>query len=237
MTANSEDSSDILSSSHICNCLPVTTESCCLTVISARLTDPSPCREPPPRFLTRHLLTQKGVRGWARSRYNTHKPHLALPLSVMQKYCSDQTLNLRLHPEFQGFSSYHHYSLIVDEENHSWLRPLPFILFSRVVSLFFFFLHLFRSAMLPSFPSHGEPDANLPGTDGSVPSHSSSLPAVHRISGGRTRAADASAATCCPQTVLPTWRRRLRNRNTVRTTFYYKWTLRSLTFLTVSSRQ
>lgn len=137
MAATSEDSSDILSFSHICNCLPVTTESCCLTVISARLTDPSPRREPPPHFLTRHLLTQKGVRDWARSRRNTHKPHLALPLPVMQKYCSDPTLNLRLHPEFQGFSSHHHYSLTVDEGN-SWLRPLPFILFSRVDSFFFF---------------------------------------------------------------------------------------------------
>lgn len=191
MAANSEDSSDILSSSHICNCLPVTTESCCLTVISARLTDPSTCREPPPRFLTRHLLARKGVRDWASSRYNTHKPHLALPLPVMREDCSDQTLNLRLHPEFQGFPPYHHYSLC-------WRRK-PQRTSSSAISLFFhgcfFFFTSLSISHVALFPFSWWTRCKSPRNR-----RICSQPFIFiasRISGGRTRAADASAATCC----------------------------------------
>lgn len=141
MTANNKVSWDMLSFSHICNCLPDTTESYCLTVISARLTDPSLSCEPPPHFLARHLLTQKGVQDWARSYYDIHTPRLPMPLPVIQKYCSDQTLNPWLSPEFHCFSSYHCYLLTFAEENKR-LRPLTFTLVLRGVFCFVFLTSL-----------------------------------------------------------------------------------------------
>lgn len=222
MIANNKVSSDMLSSSHICNCLPVTTESYCLTVISSRLTDPSPCWEPPPNFLTRHLLTQKGVQDWARSYYNIHKPRLPMPLPVIQKYCSDQTLNPWLPLEFHCFSSYHCYLLSFAEEN-KWLCRLTFILFLR---FFFLFCSLSNSHAAHVFPLSLWARCKSPGNF---------FPVIHLQWQQFTQSLKAN-----PEQIYllpPAAHKRYytpsderRHQRNLNTTFCYKWTLRLPTF-------